>query len=317
VILDVCQSANRTSQVEDLLRGLKENNPLQELHAALDLFSVTGSYESNDPFATLLATEVPPVPIFNRQPLREHLRDLTKLDATYGAISVDGPTACGKTYSKNLIRHVAAWKGARAVVIEIVNELRALTLRQTLDKITQLLNQPLANVARLLRDQPTDAQAAERFVDWLSGLSTTLAENGSQHWIVFDGLHYDAADPVRKCLIPSLVNSIANGNVLGVKVFLLGYDGTSLGDARYIVLHENAHGVDETQIGDFLKAYAAKQGRLLAPEERAQLLSYVLGGARSPFDHKALQGIHARLQNVIVLLREPNKPVEQLLESLL
>jgi hypothetical protein len=317
MILDVCQAANREERMAEFLEGLKSvTNPSQQnLHADFDIFSATGSYENTDPFATLLVTERPPVPVVNRQSLRECLRDLTNLEADYGAISIDGPRACGKTYSQNLIRHVAAWKGARAVVIEVVTESSALSLRATVDKITQLLGQPLLELNKLLRDQPSDAQTAGRFVDWIGGKSEKFGADGRQYWLLFDGLNHDAADPVRKCLVPPLLRAIANGNLLGVKVFLLGYDATRLGEAGRKVLHESARGIEETEIGDFITAFAAKHGWVLSKSDRSLLLSYIVGGAQSPFDHKALQGIRTRLETTLPRLIDPKKPIKDLLET--
>jgi hypothetical protein len=312
MIFEVCQVANREGRMTELLQGLKATNEFQELHAAFDRFEATGSYENTDPFATLLVTEAPPIPVVNRQSLRECLRDLTKLKAGYGVISVDGPRACGKTHSKSLIRYVADWKGARTVVIDVVNDTRALTLRETINKITDLLTLPVKDLERRLKDQPTDAQTAERFVNWISGLSESLTADGRQYWVLFDGLNHDAADPVRKYLLPPLLQAIADGNVLGVKAFLLGYDATRIADASHIALHENARGIVETEIGAFLTAFAAKKGWALSQEDHALLLSYVLGGAQSPFDHKALQGIRERLGKILSLLENPIRALKEL-----
>jgi len=309
MILDVCRAANREERMVSFLKGLKSvSTPSQqELHACFDLFSATGSYETTDPFSTLLVIDSPPMPMVNRQSLRESLRNLTELKTGYGVISVDGPTASGKTYSKNLIRRIAEWKGATTVVINVVGDVSALTLRETMVMITDLLTLPLEQLDLRLRDQPTDARAAASFVNWVSGLSRKLTADGSQYWVLFDGLNHDAADPVRKCLLPPLLQAIADGNVSGVKVFLLGYDATQIGNVAHIVLHESARGIVETEIGGFLIAYAAKQGWQLSEEEHGELLSYVLGGAQSPFDHKALQGIQERLRAILSLLENPIK----------
>jgi hypothetical protein len=323
VIFALCQEANRSSRMTDFLRGLKDTEGdadterSKRLNAALDTFTVTGSLEGADPFATLLITELPPVPVVNRLSLREYLRSLTNRDAAYGAISINGPSPCGKTYSKNLIRHIATWKGATPLVIEVVNESRALTLIDTMKKIAKLLGQPLKDLAELLIDNPTDARAAELFVDSMAEPLRAAAEEGKQYWIVFDGLDRSAAGPVRDNLVPYLLKSIADGNVMALKVFLLGDDGTRIVDARHIVLHESAQTITQTEIGDFLTACAAQKGWDLKAQQQTQLLSYVIGGASPPFDHKALHGIRERLEQILLRLCDPNKSVAELLEAVL
>jgi hypothetical protein len=323
VIFALCQEANRSSRMADFLRGLKDTEGAadtersQRLNAALDTFTVTGSLDGADPFATLLITELPPLPVVNRHSLRDYLRSLTNLDAGYGAISINGPGPCGKTYSKNLIRHIAGWKGATPLVIEVVNESRALTLADTMKKIATLLGHPLKDLAELLIDTPADARAAELFADSIAEPLRRAAEAGKQYWIVFDGLDRSAAAPVRDNLVPYLLKSIADGNLPALKLFLLGDDGTRIVDARHIVLHESAQTINPTEIGDFLTACAAAKGWDLKQQQQIQLLSYVIGGASPPFDHKALHGIRERLELILLRLCDPGKSVEELLQTVL
>ncbi len=318
VILDLCRKVNAEGRLPDLVKGLLNTNPAPELRAALAAFSAAVPSAAVDPFEALLVTELPPVPMINRQFLRNYLRNLVNVNYGYRVISVDGPTASGKTYSKQLIQHIAASLGATTVTIEVVNAARALTLQETVKKIAfGFSSNAIAEMDRLFPDKPTDAQSAERFVDWAGSVSQGFATGGKEYWLLLDGLDRSGAEPVRDLLVPLLLKAIADRNVIGMKLFLLGDDATRVGDASHIVLHESTRSISEKDIGAFLTAFAAQKGYALGPAELTQILERVIAGTQWPFDHKALQSIRARLELIVPRLCEPNKPLMELLESVL
>lgn len=320
IISALCLKVNAegAAAVADLLRGLKTTHPDVELHAALDaIFATTPAAvpAGADPFEALLVTEVPPLPIVNRQSLRSNLRSVADPGCGYRALSVDGPAASGKTYSKRLIQHIARAEGAHPITIEVVNEMRALSLQATMEKIAFGFSpDAVGEVRKLLIDGPTDAQAAERFVGWVGNVSQVFAQDGQQFWLVLDGLNRSGATPVRDLLVPSLLQAIADDNVFGLRLFLLGDDGTRVGDARHIVLHESTQAISGTEIGVFLTAYAALKGWTIAPTDLTRLVERVVGGADWPFDHKSLEGIRRRLELIVPRLRDPAGPLQAVLQ---
>jgi hypothetical protein len=249
--------------------------------------------------------------------LRSYLQNLIAAGSSYRVISIEGPTASGKTHSKRLIHHVAGFLGAVPVTIEVAGEGRSLTLAEAMDKMALGLRQRIGDVRALFPDSPTDARAAERFVDWISSLSRDFEATGIQYWIILDGLDRSGAGPVRELLVPLLLQSIADRNLVGVKLFLLGDDARRVGDARLIALHETAKPIDPPEISNFLSGCAAERGWQIGAPDLARLLQSVVGGAQWPFDHKALQSIRERLEKIVPRLRDPNKPIAELLEKVL
>jgi hypothetical protein len=235
--------------------------------------------------------------------------------SNFHAVSVSGPAACGKTHSGQLIRYVAKCSGVTHKQVDVVNALRALTLRQAFEQITLGLNQSFDELRKLLRDDPSDAQAAERFVAWLGGKSQEFAQAGNRFWLTFDGLNQAAAASVRDILVPLLLQAVATGDLQNVKLFLLGDDGRRVREASRYVLHEEATPLTRQEIRFFLQSYAAVRGWSIDDADLDQVTDFVVGTKQWPFDHIAMGEIRDRLEKALPMLDHPQKPVAELLRE--
>jgi hypothetical protein len=317
VISDLCRRVNEETDVARLLRGLKEVNPALKLSKTLDDFVAGCDAGTVHPIDALLVSEMPPVPVIDRVSLRSYLQALLAAGSSYRVISVEGPSASGKTHSKCLIHHVARYLGAVPITIVVAREGHSLTLADTMDSIALGLRQSIADVRALFPDSPTDARAAERFVFWISSRTRDFDAAGIQHWIILDGLDRGGAAPVRELLVPHLLQAIADGNLVGVRLFLLGDDALRVGDARRIALHETTRPIEPSEISGFLSSCAEQKGWQISASDLSRLLENIVGGAQWPFDHKALESIRERLEKIVPRLRDPNKPIGELLEKVL
>jgi hypothetical protein len=295
-ILELCQKVNAQSRIADLIVGLKQVNPHQQFAANLDAFLAGTLSTAATVCGTLLVTEQPPLPIVNRRNLRSHLSQIISLNSGYQAISISGPSASGKTHSKELILFVAKCVGVTSLHVNVMaNDTKPRTLLNVVEQIA-LKVQPGQFAATLVADQPTDAQLAERFVSWLSGLSQNFEATGNRYWITFDGLDRAVAEPMRELLIPQLLRAIADGNLQNVKLFLLGDNGKRVRDARRIVLHEEAQPLTAVDIGTFLQEYAATQGWQLTQTQIDEAIRFIIANAVWPFDHQTMEEIRDRLE---------------------
>ena len=297
-ILELCLKVNAQGRVADLIAGLKQVNPNPQFTADLEAFSAGTLSTAATVCGTLLVTEQPPLPVVNRRNLRGHLSQIMRPNVGYHAISISGPSACGKTHSKELIIFVAKCIGVTPIYVDVIGEdLRPRTLLNIVEQIAMKVQE--GELARVLADQPTDAQLAERFVSWLSGLSQNFQRNGSRYWIIFDGLDREVAKPMRELLIAQLLLAIANGNLQNVKLFLLGDNGKRVRDARRIVLHEEAEPLTAADIGTFLQEYAATQGWQLLQSQIDDAMEFIISDAIPPFDHRTMEQIRDRLEQSI------------------
>ena len=294
VIVELCTLVNREGRIDELINGLKAANPNIELHAALDALLAPVPIGPGLCQALLLRS-VPPLTLINRDSLRGNLIQLTDAPA-FRAISISGPSACGKTHSKELIRLVAEAKSYTHVPIDVVDDARTLTLRQVVDKITLALRCDFGQLKVLLSDEPTDAQAAERFVDWISSQSRDFVLDGEQFWLIFDGLDRPGAASTRDNLVPMLLRAVANNSLQNVTLFLLGDNAKRIREARRIVLHEEATQMTRGEIRLFLKNYALSKGWAIPDNELDDLADYVIRGLSWPFDHTSMESISERIE---------------------
>jgi hypothetical protein len=299
VILDLCNQVNQEGRIAALIKGLKSENSDPVLHQALDAFLTPAQAGAAGPLDVLLVRELPPLALINRQTLRTHLSQLIVQGSGFRAVSVAGPTACGKTHSKELIRFVAENFSYQHVQIDVVDGTATRTLREVLGKITLGLRQPFKTLSDLLPDEPTDAQAAERFVDWMGGLSQGFQQTGEQYWLTFDGLDRPGAAPVRDELIPNLLRALANDNLKNIKLFLLGDNSRRIREARRIALHEDALQITANEISLFFQNYAQRAGRQIPANDLTALVNHVVQNAQSPFDHSAMDAIGDRLETAL------------------
>jgi hypothetical protein len=310
VILDLCKAVNGEDRVPSLVNGLKTANPDPTLHTALDAF-LEGPRSESGMFDVLLVTEIPVIPMINRRSLRVHLGDLLPPDSGYRAFSVSGPMASGKTHSAELIRFIAKRVGATAVTIVLVDQARTLSLREALNKIALSVRRKVSDVSELLPDSPSEAQATERFVDWLGGISQDFQQTGERYWLIFDGLDRPTAAVFRDLLVPQLLTAAVDGNLHGIQLFLLGDNAKRVHKASRMVLHEDAVPVKETDIKQFLETYVASKGWLLTAQDLVDLMDYVISGAEWPYDHKVMNEIVSRLVDVVSMLGKPDSPGEK------
>jgi hypothetical protein len=315
IIITLCRKVNEENRIADLVVGLKSVNPNPALHTSLDAF-VAGPVAAGNTFEVLMVSELPIVPVVNRNTLRGHIATLLAPGSSYRAISVDGPLACGKSHSAKLLRFVAKRLGARPITITVADEARTLSIVEAFHAIALGLNYKLEDINALLVDKPSDAQAAARFVSWLSGVSSAFVPTGEQVWIILDGLNRPTAAAFRDLLVPGLLLAAATDNLQHVTLFLLGDNGKRVTDARDIVLHESALTLTRDELATFLESVAEARGIKLQPAEAEALTQYVVGTTTPPYDHPAMDAIVERLTKAVPILRTTGVPIAQLIQEL-
>ncbi len=158
----------------------------------------------------------------------------------------------------------------------------------------------------LLNDDPTDAQAADRFVDWLVGNAAGFPP-GDEYWLALDGLNKDGAATVRDTLVPQLLKAVANGNLPQVKFFLLGDNGKRVRDARRIVLHEDTASLTAAEVRLFFRDFGAEKGWALSDADLDAMIRDAIGERQPPFDHTAMEeicdGVERNLVNLETLIK--------------
>jgi hypothetical protein len=317
-ILDLCNKVNTEGKIGELVAGLKQANPNPDLAADLDRFLLRGARGDAEACDALVVTELPPLPVVNRGRLRSHLGQMINPNSGYHVVSINGPKACGKTHSKELIRYVAKCIGVTPLHVNVMaDQTQPRTLRQVMELIVFTLVQGgYEEFTRLLSDQPTDAQAAERFVAWLSGRSQGFLANGNRYWISLDNLDRASAEAVRELLVPQFLRAIADGNLHNIKLFLLGDNGKRVREASAIVLHEEALNLPATEIRAFLQQYAASVDLAIPDDELDDAVAYIVGGNTWPFDHTAMEEIRERLDKVVTVIDDPARSMEDLLKGI-
>jgi len=313
-ILTLCRSVNAQGQIPALITGLR-SNPSPRLNEQLDAF-LAGPITEDD-YGVMLVTQLPPIPMIDRVSLRGHLQSLLTQGAAYRAVSVEGPTASGKSHSAQLIRYFAAKLGATAISLQLVDGPRTLSLQDAMYQVALVMGRTVTEIQALAPDDPTDAQIAERFVAWLAGVSRAASLNGEQYWIILDGLDRLTAAPFRELLVPRLLTAAVEQSLHNVFLFLLGDNGTRVQRAQNYVLHEDATALTESDIKLYVETFAATKGIAFTGAEITALMKYIIGNEVSPFDHQALDGIVRRLTTVLKKLSNPGRPATELLKDVL
>jgi hypothetical protein len=298
LILELCNKVNAQDAIDGLINGLKDANPInQPLHSALDTF-MSRQAATGDICGLLVLRPLPRLTMVNRQTLRSHLEQMTLPGSGFRVLSVTGPQACGKSHSRELIRLLAEHLGYHYVQIDVAEETRVRSQVEVLEKITLNMRQPYSALTGLLLDNPSDARAAERFVDWIAGLSQNFSP-GEQFWLTFDGLDRSGAEPVRDNLVPALMKAVRDDALRSVRLFLLGDNGKRVRPARTVVLHEQVTNLARAELEAFFVAYAAQAGFALEAADRDGLVDHVVGNARWPLDHQALEDFAERMQEAL------------------
>jgi hypothetical protein len=295
-ILELCNRVNAQDDIEQLVEGLKNANPNPTLHLALDAF--ISMQATGDVCGLLVLRPLPRVTMVNRQTLRSHLEQLTSPDSSFRVLSVIGPQACGKSHSRELIRLLAERLGYQYLLVDVVDETHVRSQREVLEKISLHMGQKFSALTELLPDNPSDARAAERFADWIAGLSKSFTP-GEQYWLTFDGLDRSGAEPVRDNLVPALMKVVQDDSLRGVRLFLLGDNGKRVRSARAVVLHEQATNLTRDELGSFFSAYATQAGLALGAEDRNDLITHVVGAATWPLNHQALEDFADRMEEAL------------------
>lgn len=297
VILTLCIKVNEQGDIHKLVSGLKQRNPNVEMHNALSEFE--NAHAAAAVGDVLLLRKIPRLMLVNRSTLRNHIEQLTLPGSGYRAISVSGPQACGKTHTREVIRFVAEGQGFHHVPVDVVDDTRARSLREVMEKITLGMRRTYRELADLLPDDPSEARAAERFVDWIGGFSQGFVMSGEQYWLTFDGLDRPGAAPTRENLIPVLLNAVNDNTLRNTRIFLLGDNGKRVRTAKAVVLHEQATGLSVDEIRQFIVSYAAKAGYRLPDADLAEMVDHVVGSCAWPFDHQSMEGIGERMETVL------------------
>ena len=230
----------------------------------------------------------------DRRQLRDHLKRIAANAADI--LIVNGPPASGKTYSAELIFHVAsAIENVRVLYINAVDESDATRLspERLADYFAQnVLQDPSWRII----EPRTNAAIATWIVN-------TCAQSAYHWWLVFDG--FDETRPPRETrdlLRRLLILASAPGLRGSVSLIFLGFDDALVPEeVRSYVLRETIAPVTVNDVIDFFGKALQERQRAVSDDVLAQVVASVM--AKNPSgDLRAL--VFSINQELVQLLRD-------------
>jgi Effector-associated domain 1 len=304
IVFTLVDWSDREGRLALLLAGLLAGNPHPDLAAACEAIlaprAMINPNTGPEACQALLITELPPLPMINRQDLRSYLRQLAAPDSAFRAISVSGPRASGKSHCYYLLAHVAQTIGCEIALVDLTPPLGPRSVIEVIESITAQMRLPAAEIdTHVLKDQPKDERLSRKFADWLAGYSRAFVGRGERWWLVFDGLDRPEATTVRELFVPYLLFSVAQSRLKNTAIMLLGDNAQRVVQARWCALHENARQLDRQDLRAFLSDYAAAKSIALRPDELEDMTNFVGENRPGPYDHEAMETITPRLRQVL------------------
>jgi hypothetical protein len=215
---DVLQYAAREGKLRRLTEVIVENPnsvPVRALIASLAHGPVVATA---DPFGVSMLAAWRPM--FDREPLRERLRELAA-DEGWRVFVVNGPKASGKSHSWFLMSHLceriggfdcarvdlASWSGPPMGPVEVM----------------QLVTPELGWAPPAVDTTAQEETQLRVLLAWFKREAKALPR---PFWLVVDAVDGPTVGATGRALVVALANAAGNAEAGGLRVVLLGFDGT-------------------------------------------------------------------------------------------
>ena len=254
--------------------GVAAEVPILNAAAARLLLVQAKISMAGEPTETCLASGMP---IINRSPLRQHLRDAIDSPANpwkaVKVIKVLGERGLGRSHSWFLIKFVASSGAATAIKIDLVS---ATLANQTLEVLFDTLVRTLGitDSKAPSSDGVASDTLAARYADEFAGcLSRASVRWGKPLWLVFDSLDRDLRPEIKR-FVSLLARARFDDTFENCVIFLLGPDSiTDPEDFGRLSLNEPLGPFTDKEIEDT----AARLNQLgTTPLRKADLRSRIL-----------------------------------------
>lgn len=281
-------AANAEGWMDRFLEGLRAGDRVNpDLIALIDGFAGLRAPGDVQPHLELLLDGTPFV---NQHSLRDVLRLMTGQHGPK-VLQVTGDPASGKTYSRNLIAHVARSVDAR---FNFPLPFEATTTAR--DVIADLAEQMGLAAPPALADAPQDATAARRIVRSFAIAASALKEDW---WLIFDGFDTKTVDDSVRMLMVSLAQAIGDGYLPRVRLFLLAWDPPISGVPYGRIEERGVRAIERDEVKDYLddlvRQFAMPTG--MNSTDDILMLCYE-GWDTVPDPFKRAEGLTRRIQTI-------------------
>lgn len=247
-----------TAELADLIEARVERGPRR---AGFD----------GDPFEAYLLRGGRP--FLDRRQLREHLKRIASNAADI--LIVNGPAASGKTYSVELIFHVAsAIENVRVLYINAADESDGTRLSP--DRLADYFAQ------NVLQDPNWQSSASRTNAAIATWIVDTCRQSAYHWWLVFDGFDETRSLRETRDLLRRLVILVSAPGLRGsVSLILLGFDDTLVPEElRSYVLKETLTPVTGADVSDFFWKALRDGQRAVSDDVVAQVVAELM--AKNP-----------------------------------
>jgi hypothetical protein len=239
--------------------------------------------------------------VFDRVDLRSFL---DSMDHGLTALFVNGQSGAGRSYSWQLLRHVAAARGHRSVWIDIKRRwgpppAPPCTARGLMSVIVSLLEIPvdLGSTSTTQPDTEPRLLADKLIAAW----PPPRTPAGGRFWIMIDGLDHGNVSPWAVDLVEQLLQAADDSEFPGIQPQFLvtGYDGT-LEQVLVSAAGEQIQAIGRPDVEQFFRDTASHLGQPVDETFITSLVDRVYDGLSATPDLAALNRSSAELaRNVL------------------
>jgi len=185
-------------------------------------------------------------PFVNRDKLREELRRFTRAETR--VLVIRGPEPCGKSYSWELLQHVA-WTQAAAKAQPLSLKDTAYTPREFVEQVFSLLDLDPARLPRMT-DQPQPAHVGPL----VNAFMGQLGNLQRRYWLIVDDLNDPGVAPAVRETAYALALAVEKTKPDNLWVALIGYNAEITEFDLFNIAKEDARFYDAEHLAKFLQS---------------------------------------------------------------
>lgn len=216
--LEILQYAAREGALRRLVQVIAEHNQGRRVKELLAEVESLPTATTGDPFCASLLSGLRPM--FDREPLRDRLRELADDDG-WRVFVVNGPRTSGKSHSWFLMSHVSAHVGGfECARVDLASwQGPAMTAVEVMDLVAVELGWTRPAVDTTAQEETQ----LRILLAWFKRQARTLS---GPLWLVFDAVDGPTLSASGSRLVTELANAAGNAEAGPLRVVLLGFDGT-------------------------------------------------------------------------------------------
>jgi len=299
--------------LQQILSKVADTPEIKKILAKIQTPPLTWQLNTPDPFETLWLPRLG-LPFLNRLKLRESFR---RLDAPTGSsvLIINGPPKSGKSYSVELLYHVAQERAAPAargvnVPVGLITLQRGMGASLSPEALAQMITTRInSNPKPLpqLNEADSNVTPDRMNVHLCKWIIDNVNNTGEKWWLVLDGLNDPDLTPISRNFISKLVEMLSTGPYSkALRLVIIDYPADLLAGVNPDQMESERLGpIGEVDVELFLRQQLGKAGGAL-PSRQAVQAGVILTMLNLPEDDMRLKVLNDRLKAVVENLSKVN-----------